>query len=802
MASHRPLTRGQAVRIISVLGLLSVSSERAQAQTGDDALPPPPDARAINQQAVFHLSLVVNYYDTGLVAAVTRRDGAYWVSNADLQRAGLPGDRLPTGDVNLATLPNVRTEYDSTTQRLLLTVPQEWVPAREVTLGDAATRLRARNGQGALLNYDLYANHTDHSGSQATLWHELRLFNDSGAFSSTGTVRETLDGYPGQSDGYRRYDTTFTSDIDDQALSWSVGDVVSDSLSWTSSVRLGGVWFGRDFSLRPDLVTYPLPAFSGEAAVPTTVDVFINGYRSGSTQLEPGPFTLTNLPYINGSGDAVLVTTDALGRQVSTTLPFYVASDLLKKGLSDGAVTLGAIRRNYGIKNFDYGPAAASGSYRYGVNDVWTVETHGEAAQELGLGGLGSQVKLGRFGVANGAWAWSQMRDQHGQQWSWGYQYNNDHFSVSTQHTRRESGFGNLALYDQQVRYDAEQRPLISLSRAVAQYSLTLNMGGLGNLGASWLEVETFRDDTTRLLNLSWSRNLWGSSSLYLAASHDPHGKDWSMALSLQIPFGKQESAAFSYERIPDSGSSQRVNYSHTMPSEGGFSWNLAYANQTQRADYQQASLGWRNNHIELQGGIYGERDGYTHWGEANGSLVLMDGSLFAANQINDAFAVISTEGQPNVTVNYENQPVGKTDEDGYLLISGVTSYYPANYSIDALDLPADTRISETDRRLSLRRRSGYLVEFPMEQERVASVILHDESGQPVPVSSEVFRPGRPPVLVGYDGIAWLENIGEVNPLEVRMPDGKRCAATLSLSGSRSHRLETYGPLVCQGAKP
>lgn len=79
-------------------------------------------------------------------------------------------------------------------------------------------------------------------------------------------------------------------------------------------------------------MTWPLPAFSGEAAVPTSVDLFINGYRSGSTRLQPGPFTLTNLPYINGAGDAVLVTTDALGRQVSTTLPFYVSSDLLKQG--------------------------------------------------------------------------------------------------------------------------------------------------------------------------------------------------------------------------------------------------------------------------------------------------------------------------------------------------------------------------------------------------------------------------------------------------------------------------------------
>ncbi|MFP3374493.1 fimbrial biogenesis outer membrane usher protein, partial [Pseudomonas sp. SIMBA_068] len=79
----------------------------------------------------------------------------------------------------------------------------------------------------------------------------------------------------------------------------------------------------------PDLVTYPLPAFAGEAAVPTSLDLFINGYKSSTTELQPGPYTLTNVPFINGAGEAVVVTTDSLGRQVSTTLPFYVTSSLL-----------------------------------------------------------------------------------------------------------------------------------------------------------------------------------------------------------------------------------------------------------------------------------------------------------------------------------------------------------------------------------------------------------------------------------------------------------------------------------------
>lgn len=788
--------------IFPAMIMLLGNSVCVRAQQGDDALPPPPDAQAVNEQAVFHLNLVLNHYDTQQVVPVMRRDGAYFVASADLQRAGIPAEHIPQGDVNVSALPNVRTDYDSEHQRLLLFVPDEWLPERFTAFNGGQPRSPLPNGRGALLNYDLYTSNTDSTGGQASLWHELRYFSGNMTFSSTGTAISRLSGQSTLQDGYTRYDTTLHFADEDNATQWSVGDVISDALSWSNSVRVGGISYGRDFSLRPDLVTWPVPSFSGEAAVPTSVDVFINGYRAGSKQLEPGPFTLTNLPYINGAGNAVLVTTDALGRQVSTTMPFYVASDLLKQGLSDGAATLGSLRRNYGIDSFNYGPLVGSGSYRYGLTDYLTLEAHGEGAQELALGGVGVVAKIWRLGVVNTSWTQSRMRGDSGGQLNWGYQYSTGMFSLATQHIRRDRGFGNLGLYDQIYYYDHAANnntaPIASLSRNTDQYSLSFNMGDFGNIGAAWIGVRSFDNSKTELLNLSWSRNLWGNSNIYVSASRDQQRGDWSAAVSVQIPLGERDSMSVSVDNTPDAGTAQRVNYSHSMPSDGGFSWNMALSRQTQGDSYQQGTLGWRNNNVELQGGVYGYSDRRTWWGEAMGSLVLMDNEFFAANKINDAFVVVSTGGEPNIPVSYENQQIGKTNKNGYLLISGVSSYYPAIYSINTLNLPADTRIAETERRVSLRRRSGYLVEFPMVQERVASVILHDEHDNPLPLTSEVSRQGKPTAVVGYDGIAWLENLDETSVLNVRLPDGTRCSTSLTLHANPEHKLETYGPLICK----
>lgn len=773
----------------------------ARGEPGDDLLPPPPSAREADRAQGYRLALTINHYDTGLVVPVTRRGEAWFIASDDLQRAGLPADRLPPGEVALAGLPEVKVGYDAGGQRLQLSVPDDWFAPRETPFQESTRRVRPEEGQGALVNYDFYASRGKEDDGQAALWHEVRMFGGRGVFSTNGTVRKSFQGGGSRQEDYIRYDTGWSYSNDDSATRWTIGDTLSDALSWSSSVRMGGVRFGRDFSLRPDLVTWPLPALSGNAAVPTAADLFINGSRAGSTHLQPGPFSLTNLPYVNGAGNAVLVTTDALGRQVSTTLPFYVASEMLKPGLSDGAVTLGALRRSYGTENFDYGAMAGSASWRYGLSDIFTLESHAEGAGSLALAGGGGLLKLGQFGIVNASLTGSKTAGADGRQSGWGYQYSNGTFSVATQHILRDVGYGNLALYERRTSYNTRYAPVVSLSKRSDQYTTAVSMGRFGSLGAAWIGVRSFDGRKTALLSLSWSRTLWNSSSLNLAASRDRDRGAWDLGLSLQIPLGGRDNVAFSTRSAPKSGSSQRVDYSRAMATDGGMSWNMAWARQSRTRSYQQASLGWRNNHIELLGGGYGETDSMNWWGEAMGSLAVMDGQVFAANRIDDAFAVISTSGQPGIPVSYEHQPVGTTDEKGYLLVSRVSSWYPASYSIDGLNLPADSQLKQTERRVALRRDSGYLIHFEIDSARAASVILQDEEGAPLPVSSAVSRPGQPAAAVGYDGIAWLEDLRDSNLLTVTTPQGARCRATLVLQANPGRRLQTYGPLICRAVK-
>lgn len=754
-------------------------------------LPPPPSSMEAVADAQLFLELVVNQRETGRVVAVSQRAGGLFLPASVLQDIGIKLPAQVPAELNLDTLPGLHTDYDSQAQRLVLSVPPAWLPAQ--LIGDRSNypRTQALTSFGALLNYDAYLNDTDDSDTYLGIFNEVRLFDTWGTLSNTGQYRTTL-GRETQggalNNGYRRYDTTWRFSDDERLMTYEAGDVISGALPWSSSVRLGGVQVSRDFGVRPDLVTYPLPQFAGEAAVPSSVDLFINGYKSSSADLQPGPYTLTNVPFINGAGEAVVVTTDALGRQVSTTVPFYVTSTLLQKGLSDFSVSAGTLRRDYTVRDFGYGPGVASGTLRYGVSDAFTLESHAEAAGDLALGGIGGNLRLGNFGVLNTALSQSQFDGESGQQLSLGYQYSSQRYSLSYQRVERRDQYADLTLVD---------TPYASLSKRSEQVTLSLNLNDFGSLGVGYFDVQAADDSRTRLLNLTWSKSLWRNTSFYLSANREIGDSNWAVQGQLVIPFDIYGSLSLGSERSNSGQVQQRVNYSRAVPAGGGVGFNLGYASGDGPA-YRQADLTWRLQSVQLQAGVYGTSEMQTHWADASGSLVWMDKQFFTANQVNDAFVVVSTDGFAGVPVRYENQVVGETDRNGHLLVPWSSAYYRAKYEIDPLNLPSNVQVPNVEQRVAVRRGSGYLLEFPVRRVIAASITLVDARHQELPLGSQVrHEQSGGLAVVGWDGLVYLENLAAHNTLQVTVGSGQTCQASFDLDITEE-QVPLIGPLVCQ----
>ncbi|MBK5417980.1 fimbria/pilus outer membrane usher protein [Pseudomonas sp. TH31] len=759
-----------------------------RAEAGD--LPPPPSGMEAVADAQLFLELVVNQMNTGRVVAVDQRGGRFFLPATALRDSGMKLPENISADVDLDSLPGLRSEYDSIGQRLLLSVPPDWLPEQFVGNRQAYPRTPALSSFGTLLNYDLYLNDTDDAGTYLAAWNEVRLFDSWGTLSNTGQYRRTLSGaaLSTLNNGYLRYDTTWRYSDDERLLTYEAGDLVSGALPWSSSVRLGGVQLSRDFGVRPDLVTYPLPQFAGEAAVPSSVDLFINGYKSSSADLQPGPYTLTNIPFINGAGEAVVVTTDALGRQVSTTVPFYVTSSLLQKGLSDFSVATGTLRRDYGLRDFGYGPGVTSGSLRYGLSDNFTLESHAEASDSLTLGGLGGNLRLGNFGVLNTALSQSRFDGESGQQLSLGYQYSSQRYSFSYQRLQRRDQYADLTVVDSAYT---------TLSKRSEQATLSLNLDAWGSLGVGYFDVRAADESRTRLLNLTWSKPLWRDTSFYLSGNREIGDSNWAVQAQLVIPFDLHGSLAISSERSKTGQTQQRVNYSRAVPTEGGVGFNLGYA-QGDGPAYRQADLTWRLQSVQLQAGVYGTSDAQTRWADASGSLVWMDRQLFAANRIDDAFVVVSTDGYADIPVRYENQLVGQTDRNGHLLVPWSSAYYRGKYEIDPLNLPANVRSPNVEQRIAVRRGSGYLLEFALSRIVAASIVLVDARQRELPLGSGVVHEqSGTQTVVGWDGLVYLENLQAHNSLRVTLADGKTCQVQFAVD-MKQDQIPLIGPLVCE----
>lgn len=790
-------TRRLTVRwlALTLTSALAPAETASPATIATGALPAP--ARNIDElnsvqqstEATLYLLLVVNGTAGSQPVPVSESNGHFRLRRDDLRAAQIPLPADAPAQVELDQLRGIEVDYDAAGQQLRLQIPPDWLPTQSLAGTPLLPYLPAQGGTGVLLNYDLYFSAPEHGTDSLALWSEQRWFGNSGMLSNTGSYRHAFGERDGGAlrSGYLRYDSQWRWNDETRMIAYQAGDVISDSLTWSNSVRLGGVRISRNFAVRPDLITYPTLSIDGSNAIPSTVDLFVNGYKASSQSVQAGPYTISNVPLLNGAGQATVVTTDALGREVATTVPFYVANTLLLPGLSDFDLSLGALRRGYGVDSFDYGTSAFSGIYRRGLRSWLTLSGHVEASSELWLAGAGSDTALGRFGTLSAAVSRSRYHQYSGAKYVGGYSYRSPRFGIDLQHSRRDPGFIDLS------DLASVAAPVLRASQATVSFNPFGS--GNGSLSLGYYAITAADQQRIRLFNLSFSRMVYGNSSLYLSLSRDTAEGGSSAYLQLLIPLQRNLGTVGLARRRGSSGvHSNQASWSRSAPSGGGWGWTLSQSGQD---GYRQASLTWLNDDIRVQGGNYGDNHDRTNWADLSGSLVLMDGALFTANRISDAFVVVSSNGYPGIPVRYENRLIGSTNRNGHLLVPSVASYYPAKYTIDTLQLPVDVHADSVEQRIAVRQGNGALLRFAVSKMRAASLQVRASDGSELPVGLEArHRESGQSSFIGHDSLLYFEDIGRDNHIDVQLDHERHCTVHFSLSPEQSG-IQQLGTLPC-----
>ncbi|TCV92312.1 outer membrane usher protein [Luteibacter rhizovicinus] len=767
--------------------MLNAMALHATSRDAAEPAPPPPTVTPRTRTAGedLYLEVILNGTSTSRLIHFVRHGEALCASTSDLRSLGfvaLSGD----DEQCLGDMKGVHYSYDVALQRVSVdaSIDRLSLP-RQVLNRNERTSIPATSSTGILLNYDIYASSGEGQGNISALAEARAFTSQYGVLSNTSLTRR----YETNNDGWKsdsvRLDTQWRLALPDRAQALTIGDTFTGYLSWTRPTRIGGIAFGTDFALQPYRVTTPLPQFFGEATAPSAVELYVDGIKQYNGKVPAGPFQLTAVPGMDTAGQAQVVLTDALGRSSTVTFPIYSARQLLGAGVNDWSVELGAVREDYGITSFKYGhEPIVSATWRRGITNQFTFESHAEAGDGRGTAGAGAVWTPGGASVVNSS---VSMAYGGGMQFGAGYTWTGKFMNLSLDTLRSRGNYRDVASGYGSAPPRVSDRALIGFNVRRASF------------GANLVRLRYANQPMTRYAGLFVFGNIGRGTSINLSINQNlDKSSDRSIFVGFTMALDTQRTLSFSAQRDRDR-TSFIADASQPIPGDGGFGWHVQGRSGANGGGLGE--VGWLGNNGQATLGASTMGAGSYSYADINGSVVFLGGHVFAARRVDDAFAVVTTDGVPDVPVQLENRRTGVTDSHGTLLVTRLNAYQDNRIAIDPLDLPADSRVQRVEAIVAPADRSGVVVRFPISQVRAASVVLVDEAGVDLPLGSRVDTGDGKPGIVGYDGLAYLDTLKGSTELRVTRTDGRTCTATL-IYPEQAHDLPQLGPLTCREVRP
>jgi len=794
-----------AKRLAVVLIAAALLAHQDDARADDPPSPP------------FQLEVFINDNPTQIIGSFTRLpDGRFAATRAELGELGIkpPGEGGADEIIVLDDMPSTSYRYDEPSQKIYLTLgDQDRVTKVYDARGPRPRPDPVRDDYGAVMNYWLFAstanqlsfNSFSFAGANATL--DTRIFSPFGTVSQSGIIGTTVL----KNFDVLRLDTTWSYSDGGNAVTYRAGDTISGGLAWTRPIRLGGFQMQRNFALRPDLVTLPLPSFSGSAAVPSTVDLYVNSLKAYSQEVGSGPYQINNLP-LSGAGTARIVVQDSSGRPVETTVPFYTAPNLLRDGLMDFSVEAGLPRLAYGTSSFSYvRDPVASATGRRGLFDWLTVEGHAEGGAGLMNGGLGALIGVGSWGALSLAGSASKYSGQSGIQayaafntQIWGINFHlssqrtfgtyNDLASVTARAPPLVVPFADPTMDNANPDiFSASYFPPRFLDTVSASVPLTFDKG---SVSAGFVHLGTVDGKVSDIVTVSYSRPLPWEASLFVTAFTDLKDKNTGgIFAGISVPLGKSTFASAGINQTRQGTNVTADAGKSIEPEIGSYGWRVHDGEGTFT---DRSAMGiYRSSFGEVQGDVW-QRTGSSGGSvQVNGAVATMGGGVFASNRIDDSFAVVDT-GAPDVDVLYENRAAGKTNAQGQALVPTLRSFQSNKIAIDPANLPVDADIDKTETIVTPADRTGILVRFGVKTEvKSAIVVLADASGKFLPAGlTGKLEGSEEAFIVGYDGRAYIKGLGDANTVVVTSAAGE-CRAAFPFTAEKGSQV-VIGPVTCQ----
>jgi len=755
---------------------------------GAESVAQSPDARRNAARSVdIWLAIEINGMPAPAPGRFVRlEDGRLLVSVEDLRRLRIrvpevaPASIRGKDHVPLDAIAGIAIQVDESRQVLLLELPADAFSSTVLAQPASGFEAPAPTALGGFMNYDLQYLATG-ADRMANGWLEAGVFG-AGGFGTSSFLASTH--APAR---LLRLDTTWTFDDPAHLRSGSLGDAISRPASWGRAVRFGGVQWGTSFAIRPDVVAFPLPTLVGQAALPSSVDVYVDNALRFSGKTPPGPFEIPSAPLMTGQGQVRMVVRDLLGRETVFTQPFHVDAQLLKAGLSDATFEAGALRRRYGYESAAYGSPFAATTQRRGLNDRLTLEWHIEAVEGQATAGAGALWMIPNLGVVNGATAASRSSDGTGALLAVGFRHDERRFGYGVQTRLASRDYVELA--DRASRTTPREE-------TTAHASYAPDAGGAAYL--SFVRRRRLGDSDVSLISVGYGVGIGPRlqlSAFALASVGSAH----SNALGVSLTWALDARTTVNADVNRNSGETAlALQAQRSLPAGSGIGYRLGVT-ADRRVGADAALLGQTETGNYVAEATRLNSDTGMRLG-ASGGIALLGGQLHASRRLDDSFALVRVPDHEGVPVLLDNQSVAQTDARGLALVTNLRPYQSNPISIGAEMLPLDTELPTSRIDVRPARRSGTVVDFAARRSRGALVTVALEDGQVLPAGALVrVDDGADEFPVARRGQVYVTGLRARSRIEASWK-GQRCSIEVGLPADAGP-LPSLGPFVCKGVR-
>jgi outer membrane usher protein len=702
---------------------------------------------------------------TGLV--LVNQDNKIWINQQDLKSWRLTNQpenaqmikHLGDTYIALEAISSITFQINEAQQSLQISAEPDQFTSTSIDVYQKPQATPQMTVAGGFLNYDFSVQHLHRRKTVSGLF-EFGAFAHGGVLTNQLLSRDLTD-----PNSLVRLESTLTFDKPEQMASLRLGDTISRGGSWGRPVRLAGIQWGTNFATQPSFITFPMPSISGSTALPSTADVFVNNLQTYHQEVQSGPFSIRELPVITGQGEIRMVVRDLLGREQVISQSFYAAPNLLRRGLKDFSYELGFERNNFSINSYDYGRLLSAATLRQGITDQFTAETRGELGSKRQVLGLTGTFLLNQIGVSE--------------------------IGVAASHSSK--GLGGLAVLGierltQSLSFGA--RTIIS-SHQFSQSGFVIEDGPplqqttahigwrnskLGSFGLGYIRQNNRNRPDAELINANYNKNLGYGWFLNLSVGKNLNGsQDHSLGISLTYALGRRTSVNSNANWRSNGTNSAFVQLQQNLPLGDGFGYRVLAG--VQGNERLEAALSMQNQYgtYRLEAGRTRSTNAYR--ATARGGLAFMGQQFFAARHLGDSFAVVRLPGYPGVQVYSENQPVARTDKSGMALIPRLRPFQQNRISIEQMDLPLNTQIKKLEKIAVPYFRSGYAIDFPLQEANDATLNIIDTNGKSLPAGTLVSIAGKNETfIVAFNGQVYLSNLDQENQIVATFPDASTCA--------------------------